>query len=161
MPVIELRTNIKANRQIVFDLARSIDLHKVSTAHTNEEAIAGKKSGLIGAGESVTWRAKHFGVYQTLTSRITEFNPPNFFVDEMVNGAFKRFRHEHRFESNENGSTVMVDVFDYSSPLGILGRITDRLFLENYMKGLLEKRNETIKEFAESDRWKTVVNNNV
>lgn len=146
-----------ADRHIVFDLSRSIDLHKVSTAHTNEEAIAGKTSGLIGAGEYVTWRAKHFGMYQTLTSKITEFDSPNMFVDEMVEGAFKRFRHEHRFEQKDQGVTSMYDVFDYCSPLGILGRIADKLFLENYMKGLLEKRNETIKEYAENGKWKSVI----
>lgn len=59
--------------EVVFDLARSIDLHKLSTAHTGEEAIAGKTSGLIELGETVTWRARHFGVMQTLTSKVTGF----------------------------------------------------------------------------------------
>jgi len=40
-------------------------------------------SGLIGMNDSVTWRAKHFGVYQKSTSKITEFERPNYFVDEM------------------------------------------------------------------------------
>lgn len=159
MPIIQLQTKIAAPIDIVFDLARSIDLHKISTEHTNEEAIDGKTNGLIGAGESVTWRAKHFGVYQTLTSKITEFKQPYLFVDEMVDGAFKRFRHEHSFESDERGYTIMNDVFDYSSPFGLLGKIVDRLFLELYMKRLLEKRNETIKAFAETDRWKVVLEN--
>ena len=84
MPKILLRTEIKANKEIIFDLSRSIDLHKISTEHTNETAIAGKRSGLIGLNESVTWRAKHFGVYQKLTSKITELERPNYFADQMV-----------------------------------------------------------------------------
>ncbi len=43
MPRIELKIEIKADIQIVFDLSRSIDLHKISTEHTNEPAIAGKR----------------------------------------------------------------------------------------------------------------------
>ena len=66
MTLIKLETNINAPIERVFDLARSIDLHKISTAHTNEQAIAGKTSGLIGMDESVIWRAKHFGIYQNL-----------------------------------------------------------------------------------------------
>tara|TARA_B100002049_G_scaffold32349_1_gene21139 strand:+ start:1044 stop:1343 length:300 start_codon:yes stop_codon:yes gene_type:complete len=89
MPRIGLQTKIKADKEIVFDLSRSIDLHKISTEHINETAIAGKTSGLIGLDESVTWRAKHFGIYQRLTSKITEFDRPNYFADEMVNGAFR------------------------------------------------------------------------
>ncbi len=156
MPRIELRTEIKASKEIVFDLSRSIDLHKISTEHTNEEAIAGKTSGLIGLDESVTWRAKHFGIYQKLTSKITEFERPNLFVDAMVNGAFKSFRHEHHF-TDFNGGTVMIDYFDYKSPLGVLGKIADKLFLKKYMVDLLEKRNKTVKEFAESDKWKQLM----
>ena len=153
MPTIKLRTEINAPKNIVFDLSRSIDLHKISTKQTNEEAIAGVTTGLIGKNQTVTWRAKHFGIYQTLTSKITEFDTPKYFVDEMEKGIFKSFKHEHIFEEKE-GKTVMIDIFHYESPLGILGKIADKLFLKKYMKTLLSNRNETIKEFAESDKWK-------
>lgn len=156
MPIIELRTEIKADKEIVFDLSRSIDLHKISTKQTNETAISGKISGLISLNESVTWRAKHFGVYQNLTSKITGFEKPNYFIDEMIYGVFKHFRHEHKFEEF-NGGTLMIDYFEYESPLGFIGRITDKLFLKNYMFNLLNGRNQTIKEFAESDKWKKVL----
>ena len=124
MPKILLRTEIKANKEIIFDLSRSIDLHKISTEHTNETAIAGKRSGLIGLNESVTWRAKHFGVYQKLTSKITEFERPNYFADQMVEGAFSEDKHEHHF-ANFNGGTLMTDFFDYKSPLCFLGHLAD------------------------------------
>ena len=157
MPRIELLTEIKADKKVVFDLSRSIDLHKISTEQTNEQAIAGKTSGLIGMNESVTWRAKHFGVYQKLTSKITEFDRPNYFADEMVNGAFRKFKHEHHFV-DLNGGTLMTDFFDYKSPFGILGKLADKLFLEKYMTELLKERNRIVKEFAESDKWKEIVN---
>lgn len=156
MPRIELRTGIKAPREIVFDLSRSIDLHKLSTEHTNETAIAGKTDGLIGLNESVTWRAKHFGIYQVLTSKITEFDRPNYFADEQVSGAFRRFKHEHHF-TNLNGGTLMTDIFDYRAPWGFMGRLADTLFLEKYMTNLLIKRNQILKEFAESEKWRKIV----
>jgi ligand-binding SRPBCC domain-containing protein len=156
MPRIVLETEIKAEIQIVFDLSRSIDLHKISTEHTNETVIAGKMNGLIELGESVTWRAKHFGIYQNLTSKITEFRKNEYFSDEMVSGAFKQFKHEHHFK-NTNGKTLMTDYFDCVSPVGIIGRIADKLFLKKYMTDILDKRNQTIKEFAESERWKSVL----
>ena len=158
MPIIKIETEINAPIEVVFDLSRSIDLHKISTQQTKEEAIGGVTSGLIGKGESVTWRARHFGIYQTLTARITEFEKPTYFVDEMEKGIFQYFKHEHIFK--ENGQqTRMIDVFDYGSPLGILGKVADKLFLENYMRRFLEKRNKTIKAFAESEDWKTILKN--
>lgn len=149
MPRIELNTEIKAELDVVFDLSRSVDLHIISTEHTNETAIAGKTSGLMALNDEVTWRAKHLGIYQKLTSKITEFNQPHYFVDEMLNGAFKRFRHEHHF-SQLGEVTLMTDIFEFESPIGILGRIADRMFLKKYMVNLLLKRNQTIKEYAET-----------
>lgn len=156
MPKIHLETKIKADINIVFDLSRSVDLHKISTAHTNEEAIAGKTTGLVEVNDSITWRAKHLGVTQELTSLITDVKKPTYFADEMVKGAFKRFKHEHIF-SEENGAVIMKDVFDYDAPFGILGKLADILFLEKYMTKLLEKRNQTIKKYAESEKWKEVL----
>ena len=156
MPIIELKTIIKAEENIVFDLSRSVDLHKISTQHTNEEAIAGKTSGLIGLNEWVTWRAKHLGFYQELTSKITEFDRPNYFADEMVKGAFKSFKHEHYFKETD-GITLMTDVFNYASPYGFFGRLADYFFLKSYMKKLLLKRNTIVKEFAETNKWKKLL----
>lgn len=148
MPRIELSTHINAPIGKVFDLSRSIDLHMRSTSKTGEQAVAGRTSGLIGLGETVTWRAKHFGIWQELTSKITEFNYPTFFVDEMVSGAFKSFRHEHHF-SDESGVTLMRDVFVFESPFGIIGRLFNRLVLKRYMTKFLVERNRVIKEEAE------------
>jgi len=147
MPTILLQTKIAASPEVVFDLSRSVDLHIESTRQTREEAIAGKTTGLMEMGDSVTWRAKHFGVWQKLTSRITAFDRPHSFIDEMEKGIFKSFRHTHRFTSVKNG-TLMEDVFEYESPLGWIGKLADKLFLETYMRRLLEKRNETIKAHA-------------
>lgn len=79
MPVIELETFINADIETCFDLSRSIDLHSLSTAQTKEKAIKGRTSGLIGAGETVTWQATHFGVHQQLTSKITAYARPFHF----------------------------------------------------------------------------------
>lgn len=157
MPKIKLVTEIDAQKTICFDLSRSIELHLLSTKNTGERAIAGVTSGLIGLNETVTWRAKHFGLWQNLTSKITAFSYPDIFVDEMVNGAFKSFKHQHEFIEKDQYKTVMVDYFDYKSPLGILGKVADWLFLKQYMIVLLKERNAVIKQIAETDQWKTIL----
>lgn len=149
MPIIELHTTIHAPIERCFDLARSIDLHKLSTEGTQEEAIAGVTSGLIGLGEQVTWRAKHFGITQTLTSRITAFEYPHHFRDEMLDGAFRMIRHDHHFEAAGN-TTVMHDRFEFESPGGILGVLFNKLILTRYLRNLLSKRNQMIKAVAEA-----------
>lgn len=149
MPQIELRTEIRAPRELVFDLSRSIDLHQQSQASKKEKAVAGKMSGLIEMGEWVTWEAVHFGIRQRLTSKIVEMDPPQYFRDSMISGAFKRFDHDHFFERSGEDSTMMIDVFDYTSPFGMMGRVADRVFLRSYMERLLEERNVEIRRVAE------------
>jgi len=156
MPLIKLNTLINAPLKRCFDLSRSIDLHQVSTRQTGEEAIAGRISGLIELHETVTWRAKHFGIWQKLTSQITEMVAPDYFVDEMVHGAFKSFRHEHHFYEAD-GQTLMVDTFNFTSPCGWLGQLANYLFLTNYMSDLLTQRNHVIKHFAETLKWKQIL----
>jgi ligand-binding SRPBCC domain-containing protein len=156
MPLIRLSIIINAPIGRCFDLARSIDLHKLSTEGTDEEAIDGVTSGLIGKGEFVTWRAKHFGIRQTLTSRITECQYPYHFRDEMVKGAFKMIRHDHLFEELDN-KTVMRDELEFESPGGIFGTWFNRLVLEKYLRYLLTRRNEMIKQIAENDQWRTIL----
>lgn len=148
MPEIQLTTVIKADIQTVFDLSRDIDFHQKSVPGTGEKAIAGRTSGLIEEGETVTWRAKHLGIYQTLTVKITSMEKPFYFTDIMQKGAFKSMEHQHIFRQ-QGENTVMTDIFEFHSPYGIIGKIFDEIFLKSYMKRFLLKRNEQIKIAAE------------
>jgi len=130
-----------------FDAARDLDLHVRSLAHTNERAVAGRTSGLIELGEEVTWRARHFGITQHFTSKITAFDRPRYFQDAMQRGAFKSFVHDHFFTS-ENGVTTMTDVLAFSAPLGVLGIIAEKLVLRRYLERLLTSRAAVIREWA-------------
>lgn len=157
MPSIELETKIQSEIETCFDLSRSIDLHKISTAKTNETAIDGRTSGLINFGEYVTWKATHFYIEQKLTSKITEYNKPFHFQDQQIKGTFKFIVHDHYFKK-ENGTVIMKDIFEFQSKLGIIGKLFDKLILTNYLTKLLIDRNKTIKEYAETNKWKSVLN---
>ena len=132
MPKIEIVTSIRSTPEICFDLSRSIDLHKISTAKTNEKAVAGTITGLISLNETVTWKATHFGIIQKLTSKITAFRKPYHFRDEQVKGAFRSFTHDHFFEQRD-GIVIMKDIFEFQSPFGIAGRIFNKLILTKYL----------------------------
>lgn len=155
MPVIHLTTIIHAPIERVFDLSRSLDLHQQSMAHTNEKAIAGKKTGLIEESEWVKWQAIHLLKTRTLKVLITKMQPYTFFEDVMLEGDFKSIRHRHYFIS-EGNATSMKDEFFFELPYGIAGKFTSPFFT-SYMRKLLCKRNLVIKEFAETDKWKSVL----
>jgi ligand-binding SRPBCC domain-containing protein len=157
MPTIHITTFIQGPPDRVFDLARSIDLHKKSMAHTKEEAVGGTRMGLINLQETVTWKARHLGKTRILKSKITEMKKPDHFTDEMMKGDFRSLKHEHHFKAIENG-TLMIDYFHYEIPYGILGKFLDGIYLKKYLTKLIETRNLAIKKYAESDQWSRVLN---
>lgn len=73
MPVIELEQTINAPVGRVFDLARSVELHARSASQTDEKVVGGVTRGLLGLGDRVTFRARHFGLWFELTGEIDRF----------------------------------------------------------------------------------------
>ena len=153
MQTIRLETLIAAPARRCFFLALSIDLHVQSATGSKERAVGGVTTGLIGDGESVTWRGRHFGMMLQHTSKITQYEPPAFFQDVMTAGAFKSFEHNHRFQELE-GETVMRDELRFSAPLGALGLMVERLVLRDYLTRFLLERNKFVKQIAESEMWR-------
>ncbi|MBQ4821498.1 SRPBCC family protein [Aquimarina sp. MMG016] len=151
MSLIQLRTLIKAPIEEVFDLSRNIDFHINSAKQTKEKAIAGRTSGLIGLHETVTWRGKHFGIYLTHQSKITDFEYPNRFTDEMVKGHFRSFKHQHIFKDSETG-TEMIDILEYKTPYGFWGYFFDTMMLKRHLTQFLQNRNSFIKSSLENKK---------
>jgi ligand-binding SRPBCC domain-containing protein len=123
-----------------------------SAAGTNEQAILGITTGLIGDGQEVEWRARHFGLWFNMRVRITGFRPPVYFQDTMVEGPFRSFVHDHNFE-NENAGTLMTDRFVFASPIPVAGPIIDRLILKSHLLSFVRNRNLELKKALESPPW--------
>jgi ligand-binding SRPBCC domain-containing protein len=149
MSTIILETLINAPAEICFDLMRDIRIHIETTAQTDEKAIAGVTDGKIGLGQTVTFEGRHFNLRQRLTVKVVEFDRPRLFVDEMIEGSFKTFKHIHEFFPTEIG-TLMKDTLIWTSPFGVLGECVDKLLLERHLHKLVCTRNAKLKEIAES-----------
>lgn len=156
MPTIHLTTFIAAPANVVFDLSRHIGLHKQSMSAYKEEAVAGTRFGLIEKDETVTWQAKHLFKNRLLRVKISEMKKSEMFLDEQLQGDFKMMKHEHYFKPCDNG-TIVIDLFHFETPYGMFGRWFNNLYLTKYLLRLLEQRNNTIKEYAETDKWKKLL----
>ncbi len=149
MTRFEVVIGIAAPPRRVFDLSLDVELHTASMAGSGERIIGGVTSGRMRPDDTVTWQATHFGVPWRMTSRISESDAPGYFVDEQVRGPFRRWRHEHHFEPDGEGGTVMRDVVDFAAPFGPLGRLVEWVMLDRYMPKLIRLRNEHLKRAAE------------
>ncbi len=162
MVKLEQTTLIAAPIERCFDLARSVEVHLAGNIHCGEAAVAmaGVTSGLIGLSQRVTWRARHFGIWQTLTSEITALDRPAYFQDTMIRGAFRSMKHDHYFRPLTPRQTEMKDVFRFAAPLPILGNLAEFAVLRRYMQALLQERNAALKQIAESQDWQRYLNEN-
>ncbi len=156
MPTIHLTTFIKAPVVRVFDLSRSITFHGKQHGANRRKSNCRQNFGPVNINDTITWQAKHFLKKRTLESKITAMEPFTFFEDTMLKGDFASLRHEHHFKKVANG-TIMIDVFEFESPYGKIGSIVNTLFLKKYLTRLLITRNEMLKQYAESDKWKAIL----
>ena len=157
MPTLTLVTDFAAPPARCFDLVRSVELHLLSAAATGERAVAGVTAGLLGPGDEVTFRARHLGIWQELTTRITLYDRPHRLRGSQRRGAFRRFEHDHHFAPAGAG-TRLVEVVDFAAPLGPLGRLAERLVLTPHLRRFLTTRMRVVRAVAESDGgWRAYV----
>lgn len=157
MPFIHLTTFIAAPQERVFDLSRSVDLHKASMKHHQEKVVDGTMSGLMNMNDTVTWTAKHLFKQRRLKTRITSLKAPEYFTDEQEQGDFRMMKHEHYFKPIQNG-TIMIDQFHFETPYGLVGRMLNTIYLKRYMTELLKERIAVIKQAAEGNLWQQYLN---
>ena len=158
MPTIHLTSFIAAPQDRVFDLNRSISLHKISMEKFGEQAVSGTTSGLINKEDTVTWKGKHLGKTRFFTSKIIEMKPFETFTDKMIKGDFKSFEHQHFFKPAVNG-TIVIDIITYETPYGWVGKLVNKFYLNSYLEKIISHRNEVIKQYAETDKWRVLLSN--
>jgi ligand-binding SRPBCC domain-containing protein len=149
MSRFEVVTFVNAPPEVVFVCSTDVGVHAASMADSSEQAVAGVMTGRMSLGDQVTWRARHFGIWWRMTSRIVVFDPPQRFVDEQIAGPFAHWHHEHRFEASGREGTVMRDVVDFAAPFGLAGKIVEAVLLAGYMARLIEQRNRHLAAAAE------------
>lgn len=154
MGIIKTETIIHAPVERVFLLSLSTDVHIKSTGKTHEKAIDGITKGVMKLGDRVTWQAKHLGITQKLSSTISAYERPHYFVSEMYQGVFKKLYHQHVFQELNPDTCIMTDIMEVRAPFGLLGLLAEKTFLDKYMKKFLRLRNECIKSLAESEEWR-------
>lgn len=157
MPTIHLTTFIAAPIDRVFDLHRSIFVHKQSMIQFNETVASGITTGLLNAGEVVTWKSKHLYKTRYFKLKVLDMNFPTSYTEVQVKGDFKSLKHEHFFKPVRNG-TLVIDLFHFDMKYGQAGLLFNKFYLTNYIRNVLEHRNKFIKDYAESKKWESLLN---
>lgn len=71
----------------------------------------------------------------------------------MVKGAFTSLRHTHKF-FEASGAVQMRDTLEWRSPLGLLGVLADKLFVERHLRAFLVEKQGALARYAEEQASK-------
>jgi ligand-binding SRPBCC domain-containing protein len=156
MPKIHVTTFINAPIERVFNLSRSLALSKMAIKGGTEQLLSSSSANMLGAGETITLRAKHLGKTREITARVTDFTLPDGYAEEQIKGDLKSYRHEYHFKKVDNG-TIMIDLVEYEGPRDVAGSLAGKFFLKSYFEENIKKKNELIRQYAESEKWKAVL----
>ena len=156
MVSIHLTTFIEAPMQRVYDLARHFSVLKGSLTGTPVQVSSGSGTYLLQRGDSLTFQSRNLGRTRTLTARITEMDGKTIFTEEQVKGDLKSYRHAHHFKPAQNG-TIMIDMIECEGPRDFFGSLAGTNALKRYVEEVTGKRIASIRQYAESDKWKAVL----
>jgi len=156
MARIHLTTFIAAPPERVFDLSRHLALYKLLFHNRREKFSSGAGSNILGKGETISIVSKHAGRARMSMIKITDMQRPVLFTEEQVKGDLENFRHEHHFKPIQNG-TIIIDLVEFGAPKDLLGRLFGKIYFKKYIEDLLRRRNEVIRSYAETEKWRAVL----
>jgi ligand-binding SRPBCC domain-containing protein len=102
-------------------------------------------------GTLIAYRLSLFGVRFAWLTRIDTFEPNTRFSDVQLRGPYRRWHHLHEFVARPDGTEV-VDTIDYELPLGPLGGLAHRLFVQRTLDRIFAHRRLRIAEMLGPDR---------
>lgn len=92
------------------------------------------------AGQIISYTVKPvFGIPIFWMTEITHVKDKEYFIDEQRRGPYAFWHHTHLFKSIPGG-VEMTDLVHYRLPLGILGRLSHRLFVKKQLNSIFDYR---------------------
>lgn len=147
MPFFECSVTIRAAPERLFDFHTDTDnLVRISPRWFKTKVLRDEGSG---AGRRVDFRVTSFGIPTRWQVTVSEFDRPHALADVVTKGPFKYFHHRRVFGSLGTDGTTMTDRIEYELPLGVLGRIADRLFVRRLIESMFRYRHKRTKELLD------------
>ena len=96
------------------------------------------------AGMIITYKiAPLLGIKMDWMTEITQVVDKQYFVDEQRFGPYALWHHQHHFKEIAGG-VLMNDILHYAIPYGVIGRLSNSVFVGNKVKQIFEFREKAI-----------------
>lgn len=78
-------------------------------------------------------------------TEITQVKEMEYFIDSQLSGPYSIWHHEHRFRKVDEG-VEMTDLLYYKLPMGLLGRLINRLYINRKVKDIFDYRHKILEK---------------
>lgn len=149
MHILTKRIKVPASREEVFGFfSDAWNLEKITPPELNFNIVT-RRPFEIKKGANIEYRLGLFGLKFGWLTVISEWNPPELFVDEQIKGPYKYWHHTHRF-TEENGSTIIEDEVKYRLPLFPFGELVYPI-IKLQLKRIFSYREKIILQMFKDD----------
>jgi ligand-binding SRPBCC domain-containing protein len=107
--------------------------------------VVGNTDAEVRAGTCIRYKLRLHGVRFNWESRITEYVENQHFADEQLIGPYRRWYHRHLFKAVPDGVEIR-DVVEYQLPLGVFGRLGQRLMVNRQLQAIFDYRARVMAE---------------
>lgn len=148
MAVVEVASVVPVGREELFAWHASPEALGRIMAHRPGFRLVSHE-GHIRPGARVVVEDRVFGVPVRMAFRHAVYDPPRLFAEEMVEGPFSHFLHEHLFEEAEGG-TRMTDRIAFSLPWWFGGEVACALVAAPMLRARFRSRHAELPALAAS-----------
>ena len=116
------------------------NLGKITPARMNFQILSQSGGERMHEGQIIRYKVTVLPLLRlTWITEITGVREGESFTDEQRKGPYRLWRHTHTFHE-QAGGVEMIDVVEYSLPLGPLGRLAHWLFVEREVNRIFDYR---------------------
>jgi len=128
------------------------NLRKITPQHMEFHILSISGGNEMYPGQLIRYRVHIFPLIPAKwVTEITHVSKPHYFVDEQRFGPYAFWHHQHHFKAVDGG-VEMTDEVNYGLPMGILGKIANRLFVQRKVNAIFDHRSKTLVEFFSNAR---------
>jgi ligand-binding SRPBCC domain-containing protein len=100
-------------------------------------------------GDTFKFAVQTMGQLQTITHRISVFETPHLYVEELIEGPLPRWIHTHSFMPLSGEQTLVKDVIEFDPPGGLIGLLmTESRILDHLEDGFHHRHQQLHKLFT-------------
>ena len=120
------------------------NLQAITPEHMRFRVTSGDLPEEIYPGMIITYKVSPLlGIPLFWMTEIRHVVPGRLFVDEQRRGPYRLWHHQHHFEARDGG-VLMTDIVHYELPLGFLGELARKLFVDRQLTDIFEYRKKKV-----------------